>query len=662
MAALLLTASLPAQDKTPVKFGKISVEDFRTSPYDVDTAAAAVVLADVGYTQIVGNNKGGFSWEFTHHKRIHILKKSAFDLSTVEVELYKSGDMEEELENVKAYTYNLEGGKIDEVKLESKKAIFKTDLSKNWVSKKFTLPNVKEGSIIEFEYRIKSDFLQNLKEWSFQGSYPRLWSEYSVRIPQFIAYVFLMQGYLTPHIKEQKDGTDYFSVSFSQGASGSERSNFTAGVTTHRWVMKDVPELKEESFTSTLQNHVAKIEFQLSEFKDPLVYRKFMSSWPEVVKSMLGDEQFGASLDRNNGWLGDMLDPLIKAGGSRLEIAQRIYRYAQQNLVATARGGLYMKDNLKSVAKAKRGNVAEINLLLTAMLRYAGMQADPVILSTRSHGYTYPLYPLLDRFNYTVCRALIDDKEYFLDASDNQMGFGHLDPDCYNGHARVINQEATPLNLNADSLLEREVVSVLMINDANGGITGSLQRTPGYINSTYLRRRIKQNGLQTYLDDIKKGFSMEMEIKNPKLDSMELYEMPIKLEYEFHMDDPEEDLLYFSPMIASAWKENPFKAANRFYPVEMPYTIDETYLLRMDVPKGYEIEELPKQLRMKLNEHDESMFEFLISNSNGVISMRSRLKISRTYYMPDEYETLREFFAMVVSKQGEQIVFRKKAE
>ena len=127
-----------------------------------------------------------------------------------------------------------------------------------------------------------------------------------------------------------------------------------------------------------------------------------------------------------------------------------------------------------------------------------------MILSTRSHGYTYPLYPLLDRFNYTVCRALIDDKEYFLDASDNQIGFGHLDPDCYNGHARVINQEATPLNLHSDSLLEREVVSVLMINDANGGITGSFQRTPGYINSTYLRRRIKQNGLQTYLDDIKK--------------------------------------------------------------------------------------------------------------------------------------------------------------
>jgi hypothetical protein len=92
----------------------------------------------------------------------------------------------------------------------------------------------------------------------------------------------------------------------------------------------------------------------------------------------------------------------------------------------------------------------------------------------------------------------------------------------------------------------------------------------------------------------------------------------------------------------------------------MPYTIDETYLLRMDVPKGFEVEEMPKQIRMKLNENDDGFFEYLISNSNGVISMRSRLRLSRTYFLPEEYEMLREFFAMVVQKQGEQIVFKKK--
>jgi hypothetical protein len=219
---------------------------------------------------------------------------------------------------------------------------------------------------------------------------------------------------------------------------------------------------------------------------------------------------------------------------------------------------------------------------------------------------------------------------------------------------------ATAINFTADSLLERKITSVLMINNDKGGIMGSMQKTPGYFESYNLRRKIKDAGLPGYMAELQKGFLSEVEIKEPKIDSMDLLDMPVKLEYQFEMPETEEDIMYFSPMMTEAWKENPFKAAKRYYPVEMPYTIDETYLLRMDVPKGFEVEEMPKQIRMKLNENDDGFFEYLISNSNGVISMRSRLRLSRTYFLPEEYEMLREFFAMVVQKQGEQIVFKKK--
>jgi hypothetical protein len=80
----------------------------------------------------------------------------------------------------------------------------------------------------------------------------------------------------------------------------------------------------------------------------------------------------------------------------------------------------------------------------------------------------------------------------------------------------------------------------------------------------------------------------------------------------------------------------------------------------MDIPKGYEVEELPKQMKMVMNEQGDGAFEYLISNSGGIISMRSRLRVNRATFMPEEYEMLREFFAMVVQKQNEQIVFRKK--
>jgi hypothetical protein len=113
-------------------------------------------------------------------------------------------------------------------------------------------------------------------------------------------------------------------------------------------------------------------------------------------------------------------------------------------------------------------------------------------------------------------------------------------------------------------------------------------------------------------------------------------------------------------MFGEGWKENPFKSAERLYPVEMPYGIDQTFLLRMDVPHGYTVDELPKQIIVKLNPEDEGNFEYRAVETAGVISIRSRIRISRTYFSPEEYTMLREFFNLVVKKHSEQIVFKKK--
>src|SRR5688572_6794511 len=107
------------------------------------------------------------------------------------------------------------------------------------------------------------------------------------------------------------------------------------------------------------------------------------------------------------------------------------------------------------------------------MLLKAGYTADPVMLSTRSHGYTYAMYPLMSRFNYVVSRLHLGDKYYFLDASKPRMGFGKLGYEAYNGHARVVDGNATPIELVSDSLLERKLTSVFVINDDKGNIVGS---------------------------------------------------------------------------------------------------------------------------------------------------------------------------------------------
>jgi hypothetical protein len=656
----LLAFSVNAQDKTTAKFGDVSAKDFATKVYNLDSNANAVVIADIGSSKIEGNSKGWFSLIFKHYKRVQILNKNGYDIANVSVELYTNGTEEEQLDKLKAVTYNLENGKVVETKLDVKAGVFKDKVSKNWMVKKFTFPNVKEGSIIEFEYTKTSDFLQNLEPWEFQSSYPRLWSEYNLSLPDFFSYAFITQGYKAYDIKDRKVSSGSFKVIDSRGAGASEVYNLDANVSDYRWVIKSVPALKEENYTSTINNHVAKIEFQLSEYREPLSYRNIMGTWPKLTEDLMKAEYFGQQLTKDNGWLKDIINPLIKGVASKTEKAQRIFEYVRDNFTCTDHSDVYLDQTLKNVVKTKNGSVSEINLLLAAMLRHEDIIADPVILSTRSHGYTFPLYPIMSKFNYVISRATIDGKQYYLDASEPRIGFGHLPLRCYNGHMRIVNEKAEAAELMSDSLRETKYTSIFIINDEKGNLVGSMQQTPGYYESLELRNRIKEKGEEQLQKDIKKDFGAEISISNFHIDSLTKYENGVAIKYDFDIKDEKEDIIYLNPVFGEGYKENPFKSAERFYPVEMPYAMDETYSLQLEVPTGYVVDELPKSIIVKLNEQDEGMFEYRISNSGDNISFRSRIRINRAYFLPDEYEMLREFFNLVVKKQSEQIVFKKK--
>lgn len=649
-----------AQEKSSAKFGNIAEKDFAQTIYGIDSNASAVVIADIGSSRIEGNNKGWFSLVFKHYKRIHILNKNGYDAANVSVSLYTNGSAEEELDKLKAVTYNLVNGKVVETKLDVKENVFKDKVSKNWLVKKFTFPNVKEGSIIEFEYIKKSDFLQNLEPWEFQGDYPRLWSEYNLDLPNFFGYVFLTQGYKQYDIKDKKVNRSSFKIIDSHGASASEVYSVDSDISEYRWVIKNVPTLKEESYTSTINNHIAKIEFQLSEYREPLLYRNIMGSWPKLGQDLMKAEYFGEQLTKDNGWLKDVINPVIQGTSAKKDIAQRIYKYVRDNFTCTNHSDVYLDQTLKNVVKTKKGSVSEINLLLTAMLRHEGIPADPVILSTKAHGYTYSIYPIMSKFNYVIVKAFIDGKDYYLDASEPRLGFGHLPLRCYNGHARVINANTDAIELNSEIVTETKNTTIFIVNDEKGNLVGSMQQKPGYYESFDLRNRIKEKGQEELQKDIKKAFGSEVMISKFVIDSLDTYESELDIKYDIDLIGEKEDIIYMNPMFGEGYKDNPFKSAERVYPVEMPFAMDETVNVQLEVPLGYVVDELPQSMILKLNEEDEGFFEYRISQSGNNISFRSRIKLNRTNFLPDEYDMLREFFSLVVKKQAEQIVYKKK--
>jgi hypothetical protein len=648
-----------AQDKLKAKFGNVSPEDFAPTAYAIDSSASAIVIADVGSTEIVGNSKGGFSLIFKNYRRARVMNKNGYDIADVQIELYTSGDNEEELQNLKAVTYNLENGKVVETKLDIKGSVFKDKINKSLVIKKFTFPNLKDGSIIEYEYKIQSDFIFNLQPWTFQSDYPHLWSEYRVGMPEFYRYVILTQGSQTYAINDRKSRNENFRLSETRTADQTEHASFSSVVTDYRWVMTNVPPLKEENYTSTIRNHISKIEFQLASIGPPFVYHAVMSTWPGVTKSLLEDENFGNQLSKDNGWLNDAINAATPKTAAPMEKAKNIFAWVRDNFTCTNHSRRSIDQPLKNILKSKNGNVAEINLLLTAMLRKADLSADPVLIGTRSHGFTHAVYPLMDRFNYVIARVAIDGQYYFLDASEPRMGFNKLDYQCYNGHARVVNSDATPIEMEADSLKESSITTIFIINE-NGRSIGSFQQVPGYYESHNIREKYKESGISAVMKDYKKAFGSEITVSKEQVDSLNIYEEPVGVFFDFDLNTDKQDILYVNPMFGEGHKENPFKSAKRNYPVEMPFTVDEVYNLQMEIPEGYVIDEIPKSTVVKFNEEGDASFEYRVSVSGSSILLRSRVQIKHTFFLPDEYESLREFFNLIVKKHNEQIVFKKK--
>jgi hypothetical protein len=121
---------------------------------------------------------------------------------------------------------------------------------------------------------------------------------------------------------------------------------------------------------------------------------------------------------------------------------------------------------------------------------------------------------------------------------------------------------------------------------------------------------------------------------------------------------PDAPILYFNPLLADAWRENPFKAAERKYPVEMHYAMDDLYVFNMEIPPGYVVDEIPKSAKVAFN-GDQGSFEYLIAKQGTLIQLRCHLKLNRACFPSEDYATLRDFFGFIVKKENEQIVLKK---
>ena len=403
---LLATAAAQAQPE-PLQFGQVAKADLTAAPFVADSAASAVVICDFGRSRLRGK-RDGFEVVFERTTRIKILKKAGYGEATVEIPLYHTGTSAERITNLRGFTHNLVNGGIEKTKLEAGGAFVEKRTAHVNVQK-FTLPNVREGAVIEYSYTLTSDFLFNFQDWTFQREIPVRWSEYRVSIPVFYQYRIISQGSTPFDVNTVGAGTVNLLLDNTIPKDSGLSAGQTVGMTTisapteeRQWVRKNVPAFQREPYMTAAKDYEARIDFELAGEQWPnQPYRDLVGSWDKINARLLNDENFGGRM----GSIGFLKDQLLSLAAQYPNVAARAAAVRQVVMAAVRYDGknrLYAPEPLRKAFDAHRGTSADVNLLLIAALREAGLPAHPLLLSTRDHGRVNKEFPLLERFNYVV--------------------------------------------------------------------------------------------------------------------------------------------------------------------------------------------------------------------------------------------------------------------
>ncbi|RAJ97837.1 uncharacterized protein DUF3857 [Larkinella arboricola] len=626
------------------KFGHVDPEDLKMKVYPADSSADAVVLSDIGKSYITQNDTRGYYVYYERHVRVKILKKSAFEQATVIIPFHNIRvDLQEQVSGIEGITYNLSPDGSFTTDRLTKDAIFEERRTENIYVKRFTLPNVREGSIIEFKYTITSDFVFELREWDFQKEIPVRWSQYDLTLIPGFEYRILFQGFEALAVdKSERLGNDIH----------------------YRWVMKNLSALREEDFMATPDNYRAKVWFELIRTSLPhqVGPQSYAKKWEDLDKFLLGDSQFGLAVNRT-GFLKEVASSLQKQSTDTLQRVTAAYKFIRQVMTWNRQRGIWAKNSLKNAFETKTGNVAELNLMLVGLLREMGLEAYPVILSTKQNGLLSKEYPLLTRFDYVVAAVPWQGKDLLLDACESGLKAGVLPVRCLNGEGRLVHSRRPRWIPLTPTEKRREAGQFMLAVSKDAQLDGTISITHSGYAAADSRQHLHEVSLEKFRQAVKSR-NPDWQWSELNVQNADSSDLPLTIKGTVTVSEAVsriENRLFLRPLPISDLMQNPFKAPERRFPVDMGVPIEKSYAAIYTLPEGYVVEEVPKNVALVLP-GNAGRFTFMTQMNGNSLQVVSRLTFNKAVFNPDEYGTLREFYSQVIAKHAEQVVLKKSNE
>ena len=633
-----------AQENYSSTYGRITNYEATMKTYPPDENAEAVVIYENGTNRFRPNyERGGFDLCMEKSIKIKILKQSGIKYGEFEIPYY-TGDEIEEIYGLEGITYNYDNNTFTKSALNNNN-VYDEKINDNWRRKKFAMPDVHEGSVVEVKYEIITPYFFNMREWEFQKNIPVVESHLTLRVIPYYEYTYIAKG--TTKFDEFSSEVLNSDITFN---------NMKYKEMEFRFGMKNLPAFRDEEFITSEKNYMIGMNLELRKINYPRGGSKtIMSTWPEISNDYLKDENFGKYINNAEKEAKKILPDLNLSGKTQDEQLKIITEYVKKNYNWNGRKTEYANAKISDFLKQKTGGCGNINLFLIGMLKAAGIDVYPLLLSTRDNGAINTQYPFSSFFNYVIAGADIDNQSVFVDATEPMLPYNKLPERCLNVHALTVKPKSDQwIDITQPDIALTERTLDIRINKNTDSLTVNVI-TAASASDGYKVRKLyagKPDNLVKYLERKK------IEPQNLEIFNYGDLEKPFTFSYTTNKEiEKSFDKLFIAPFQDLAPSENVFKQTTRTLPVDLIFFQSGNYKSTILIPDGYKISQIPQAYE---NNGPYIKISYKVNLSDDKIEISGDYLFKKIIYEAREYQALKVTFDKVISLFNEMIVLEKK--
>ncbi len=653
MGLVLYCSIVEAQN---LKFGKPTDEELSMTVYEQDKDASAVVLCqltDVGYTMDFHN----YFVDYYVKTRIKVLKEEGRDYANVNIIYIDNMSQQfaqENLEEFKAVAYNVEDGKVKKTKIGLDQ-VHKERIDDTYMRAKAAIPQVKVGTVIEYEYKLHSNVFYHIYDWEPQGNIPVAFANYRLEIPTVFIY------------NVETAGIQQLQSSVTQGAINYKVANdamarqYKRYTNVYNCTARNLQALKKDDYVWNVNDYATKVTAELQSIHLSVDdHRDMRKTWEQVDNTLFEHSDFGARLYKHSKYREELLSSGIDKIADLKEKVAATFSFLRQRIAWNGEYDLLTKSS-SDIVKKGSGSNADLNMMLINMLGDVGVKACPVLMSTRRHGRIPKTYPTLNKMNTFIVGIPDGTSWIYLDASSADGYLNVLPANLYVEQARIIEKGTPGQWVNLQKIGEAKSVHNIKATLTADGLMKGEQSTIYSGNAAANERKAFRTASDSTSFIAAKAQQTGISISQCKIEGHRSFLPSVTEVINFtKQGDVTDDHIYINPFTELPITSNPFTEKERLLPVEFPCRNTFNAYVQLTLPEGWQLEEMPKSVNVSTPDKSASGRINYGITDDKTITINFQFRLGNVYYDHQQYDMLCQLFDLFASRGKDMLVIKKK--